>query len=205
MRYDLPARRLWPHDEPTHVIIVGGGASGVLLAVHLLRQAVVPFKVTLIEKRADVGRGLAYCTSNPEHLLNVRVSNMSAFPEDPDHFWGWLHARHGGVDIGGGFPLSKPSNYFAPRQLYGEYIAGLVEPLLSRSGQLSCLNVIRNECVSVSEEPHGAIVRLNDGSSLQGDFVVLATGHERPTISGEFCADPWLNLRGQKSHQTIGY
>ena len=37
-----------------------------------------------------VGRGLAYATGNPSHLLNVRAANMSAFADDPDHFARWL-------------------------------------------------------------------------------------------------------------------
>ena len=76
-----------------HVIIVGGGASGVLLAYQLLQQAHSNVRVTLIEKRPEVGRGLAYHTGNADHLLNVRAANMSALPEDPDHFWRWLSSN----------------------------------------------------------------------------------------------------------------
>jgi uncharacterized NAD(P)/FAD-binding protein YdhS len=52
-----------------HAIIVGGGASGVLLAYQLLRLGRA-FRVTLIEQRPEIGRGLAYHTGNPDHLLN---------------------------------------------------------------------------------------------------------------------------------------
>jgi uncharacterized NAD(P)/FAD-binding protein YdhS len=78
-----------------HAIIVGGGASGVLLAYQLLQHPASDVRVTLIEKRADIGRGLAYHTGNLEHLLNVRAANMSALPDDPDHFWRWISARDG--------------------------------------------------------------------------------------------------------------
>ena len=64
-----------------HVLIIGGGASGVLLACHLLRDPDSGVSVTLIEKRADIGRGIAYGTANPDHVLNVRAAFMSAFPE----------------------------------------------------------------------------------------------------------------------------
>ena len=74
---------------PLHVLIIGGGASGVLMAVHLLRQP-APVQVTLIEGRGAMGAGIAYATTDPEHLLNTRVHNMSAFPEDPLHFHRWL-------------------------------------------------------------------------------------------------------------------
>src|ERR1700689_5103932 len=84
-----------PNDR-RRVIIIGGGASGVLLACHLLRRPVNKLEVTLVEKRPDVGRGIAYHTANPDHLLNVRAANMSAFPDEPDHFWRWVCARQGG-------------------------------------------------------------------------------------------------------------
>ncbi len=49
--------------QAKHVIIVGGGASGVLLACHLLRDGNTNIRVTLIEKRPTVGRGTAYSTA----------------------------------------------------------------------------------------------------------------------------------------------
>ncbi len=52
-----------------NIIIVGGGASGVLLAVNLLRQAGTATRVTLIEQRDDLGVGFAYSTRDPAHLL----------------------------------------------------------------------------------------------------------------------------------------
>ena len=61
--------------------------------LQLLQHPELDFRVTLIEKRSEVGRGLAYHTGNPDHLLNVRAANMSALPDDPDHFWRWLSAR----------------------------------------------------------------------------------------------------------------
>src|ERR1700680_3164424 len=75
-----------------HVVIVGGGASGVLLACHLLRSLSENIRVTLIERNPAIGRGIAYSTVDPAHLLNVRAANMSAFADDPDHFWQWLQA-----------------------------------------------------------------------------------------------------------------
>jgi uncharacterized NAD(P)/FAD-binding protein YdhS len=75
------------------IIIIGGGASGVLLALHLLRGPDRRFEVTIIERRAELGAGVAYATNHPDHLLNVRASNMSAFPDDPGHFVRWLAGR----------------------------------------------------------------------------------------------------------------
>jgi len=84
------------------IAIIGGGASGTLLAVSLLRRARAPLRVLLVEKTGRVGPGLAYSTERPSHLLNVPAARMSAFPEDPEHFLRW--ARRGGPGTGpGGF------------------------------------------------------------------------------------------------------
>ena len=104
------------------IAIVGGGASGALMTAHLLKCAGDAVRVTLIEPREQIGRGLAYATENDSHRLNVRASNMSAFPDDPDHFWRWLRANgHGGED----------RFCFVPRLVYGRYLGGLVEDRLA--------------------------------------------------------------------------
>ena len=71
-----------------HVAIVGGGFSGTLLAVNLLRHDGP--RATLIERREHTARGVAYSAAHPDHLLNVRAENMSALPDDPEHFVRWL-------------------------------------------------------------------------------------------------------------------
>ena len=97
------------------VIIVGGGASGALLACHLLRDPACKLRVTLIEKGSEVGRGIAYFTDSPGHLLNVRACNMSAFPDQPDHFWRWLNAYEPGS--AGGWRHCGDPFCFVPRRI----------------------------------------------------------------------------------------
>lgn len=53
--------------------IVGGGASGVLAAIHLLRDEPVPVRIIMMEPRTELGRGVAHGTDEPGHLLNVRA------------------------------------------------------------------------------------------------------------------------------------
>ena len=71
---------------PVDVAIVGGGASGTLVAVQLLRQARGPWRIALVERSGALARGLAYGPAEPCHLLNVPAAGMSAFPDDPGHF-----------------------------------------------------------------------------------------------------------------------
>ena len=168
-----------------HAIIIGGGASGVLLAYQLLQKRGSDFCVTLVEKLPDIGRGLAYHTGNPDHLLNVRAANMSALPDDPDHFWRWLSAR--GPDR----TLCPDPFCFVPRRLYGDYIASLVEPLLAGTCAPRSLTLVQGECTDVRESADGVAVMLADGRQLAGDFAILATGHD-PAVRRIACqADPW--------------
>jgi uncharacterized NAD(P)/FAD-binding protein YdhS len=72
--------------------VVGAGFSGVMTALHLLRQPQA-VKVILVERRSPIGLGAAYATDDPAHQLNVRAGNMSAWPDRPDDFVAWLRAR----------------------------------------------------------------------------------------------------------------
>src|SRR5580692_1928853 len=157
-----------------HAIIVGGGASGVLLAYQLLRLGRSAFRVTLIEQRPEIGRGIAYHTGNPDHLLNVRAANMSALPQDPDHFWRWLSARDNNC--------CADRYCFVPRRVYGDYIADLIRPLISRGDDADGLRILNTECVSISETTDGVVAELASRARLAGDVVILATGHDSRKI-----------------------
>ncbi|WP_338121077.1 FAD/NAD(P)-binding protein [Bradyrhizobium yuanmingense] len=167
-----------------HVIIIGGGVSGVLLTYQLLHRPTSDLRVTLIEQRPAIGRGIAYHTGNPDHLLNVRASNMSALPDQPDHFWRWLSSRDPGA------PLCLDPYCFVPRRIYGDYIASLLEQQIADPADGQRLSILQGTCVDINEGPASVSVKLDDGRSLVADTVVLETGHDtranRPAH-----ADPW--------------
>jgi len=178
-----------PYARHGHVVIVGGGASGVLLACHLLRDRSRDLRVTLVEKRPEIGRGIAYFTANPSHLLNVRAPNMSAFPDQPDHFWRWLCAREDKTDAAWRVP--DDPFCFAPRKIYGDYIASLIAPLTSEAN--GRLRIIWGECVSITENRSDVTVTLADGSSHRGDVAVLAIGFDSAQPHRAACyVDPWV-------------
>ncbi|WP_430508807.1 FAD/NAD(P)-binding protein, partial [Escherichia coli] len=47
----------------------------------------------MVEGRHMLGCGVAYSTTDPDHLLNTRVHNMSGFADRPHHFLDWLRGR----------------------------------------------------------------------------------------------------------------
>lgn len=99
------------------ITIIGGGASGTLLAANLLRAAGErPLEVNMVEKNATIGRGVAYSTPDDIHLLNVPAAKMSAFPDEADHFLGWL--ERSGYHYG--------ATAFVPRRIFGEYLNAVI-------------------------------------------------------------------------------
>ena len=148
------------------IIIVGGGASGVLLAAHLLRDPSMDLRVTLIEKRDDLGQGIAYSARRQDHVLNVAAPNMSAYGDDPEHFWRWLRQRG----------LVEETNRFSfvPRRHYGTYLSEIVGELTG-DGRLQ---VIQATATAVTANNSGVEVGLDNGSSVVGHAAVLAVGHE---------------------------
>lgn len=169
------------------VIIIGGGASGTLLACHLLREPLPDLRVTLIEPRDELGPGIAFSSPSSNHLLNVAAANMGAFADEPRHFWHWL-VRNGMLPASGD---AEPF-FFAPRALYGTYLRSLIEPHLTGDDRPGRLSIVKGTCVDVAERPSGVEVRLEDGTSVLGHVAVLATGHEEPRQDG--ChVSPWVS------------
>lgn len=152
-----------------HVVIIGGGASGVLMAAHLLCLPPGDIHVTIIERAKLLGCGIAYGTDDPDHLLNTRVSQMSAFPDDPSHFERWLN----------GNDILVTGEGFVDRRTYGRYLASLLAPWSSHAED-NRLHCIRGECLRLIETAHGVVAELDTGQTISADRAVLATGHAVP-------------------------
>lgn len=157
-----------------------------MLAVNLLRHDGP--RATLIERRPQAGLGVAYSAAHPDHRLNVRAGNMSALPDDPGHFQRWLETHH-----------PEHADGFAPRLIYGAYLSELLAE--SAAGSNGRLTIVRADATALSITDAGTIVRLDDGTDIAADAVVLATGNLPPhTPQGvdpetlgpdRYAADPW--------------
>lgn len=169
-----------------HVAIIGGGFSGALQAINLLKHQGP--RATLIERRDHTARGVAYSAAHPDHLLNVRAGNMSALPQDPGHFERWLAARH--PQLAGGF---------APRLVYGDYLAELLDE--ARRAAPERLASLQGEAVDLIQDGEGWRITLADGHTIAADAVILAPGNLPPHIPagidtdalppGSFAPEPW--------------
>ncbi len=155
-------------------LIVGGGASGVLMAAHLLRQAGTQ-RVTLCERADRIAAGIAYGTGQHAHLLNVPAGRMSALPDQADHFYQWL-SRQPPTSAGHGW---SPAS-FAPRRLYRDYLRSLLEPYLPPHGTPGRLIIRHGEIVALRETAQGVEATAADGAVLHADAAILAPGNEPP-------------------------
>jgi uncharacterized NAD(P)/FAD-binding protein YdhS len=167
--------------RPRSIAIVGAGASGALMAAHLLARGGDDIRLSLIEPREQIGRGLAYATENESHRLNVRASNMSAFADEPDHFWLWLE-RNG---YAGHDPFC-----FAPRSVFGRYIASLVEEHLPGT-PASRAQWLRETVVGLTPRQRSVLVRFSSGGSAEFDVAILCCGHEPAEALVAPFVSPW--------------
>ncbi|TPL80232.1 FAD-dependent oxidoreductase [Mesorhizobium sp. B2-3-14] len=163
--------------NPTRsIIIVGGGASGVVLAAHLLKSPNPDLRVTLIEKRPHFGQGIAYSTLLSAHVLNVSAAGMSAYADDPGNFWRWLLER--------GLATPEQAPVYAPRSLYARYLKELLDDLETRERETGRLRLIREESLSITPTASGVEVALANGTSVVAHLAVLATGHDEQPAQG---------------------
>ena len=165
-------------DRRVPVAIVGGGASGTILAAQLARRGV---KSVLIDGSGRAGKGVAYSTTEPAHLLNVRAEGMSAWAGEPDHF-----ARR--VEAEGGNRRD-----FAQRRFFAKYLGEILNETVG-SGSTE---IIDASAVGARRSGETWQVRLHDGSNIDAQALALAIGNQEPegirAFDGidRFIANPW--------------
>ncbi|MBV4545491.1 FAD/NAD(P)-binding protein [Pseudomonas triticicola] len=164
-------------EQPADILIIGGGLSGTMLAVQLLRLP-GQRKILIIEPRAELGRGEAYSAVELGHTLNGNAARMSVDPDNPDDLTQWLTAHI----AGGGWPESAEqdvpvSELFPPRGLFGVYVQQrLAEARAVGALQGSSVEHICAEAVDLQSGTGSMQLTLSDGQVLRGAQAVLATG-----------------------------
>jgi uncharacterized NAD(P)/FAD-binding protein YdhS len=176
--------------SPPVVAVIGAGFSGVMTALHLLRDA-RPLKVVLIERRSPIGLGAAYATDDPAHRLNVRAGSMSAWPDRPDDFVAWLKTQN--LDLGAGG--------FATRGDYGRYLQSLLSSLAEGPDATGRLLITPDEITAIEAVDGAWTLTCGMGRTIAADAVVLALGNPpprppeaiSPALAGSdaYVADPW--------------
>lgn len=156
------------------VLIIGGGLSGTMLAVQLLRLP-GQRQILVIEPRAELGRGEAYSAVELGHTLNGNAARMSVDPDNADDLTEWLTDFIGA----GGWPESDQqhvpiSELFPPRGIFGLYAQQRLAEAKAQSA--SSVEHVRGEVVDLRVEEASTLLTLDNGQQLRGAFAVLATG-----------------------------
>ena len=149
----------------TDVAVIGGGASGTLTAIHLMASRAHDLTVTMYDGSGELGKGLAYGTTDRRHLLNVRSRHMSAFPDIPGDLVEW--ARRTGRQC--------DAQAFLPRRDYAVYLRETLERLRDDRFAFRAERILDLVPVDGGFELHAAGGRVTRASA-----VVLAHGNQRP-------------------------
>jgi uncharacterized NAD(P)/FAD-binding protein YdhS len=160
--------------------IIGGGFSGTMVAAQLARRGIASL---LIEGAGRMGRGVAYSTREPAHVLNVRAEVMSAWPDDLADFARVVEAEGGSAKD------------FSERRRFGRYL----DDILAKATEAGLVTPMEATAVSAVRDGHSWTVGLSDGRSVQAKALVLAIGNQPPAPmaiadglpSERFIANPW--------------
>ncbi|HEX4800482.1 MAG TPA: FAD/NAD(P)-binding protein [Sphingomicrobium sp.] len=166
-------------DRAVPVAIIGGGFSGTILAAQLARRGI---DSVLVDGSGRAGKGVAYSTTEPAHLLNVRAEGMSAWSGEPDHFATRFEAAGG--DRRG----------FAQRRFFAGYLKDILDDAVA-SGRVQLLH---GSAVAANRRDGQWQVSFEDGSSIDANGIVLATGNQEPdslrafaSAGSRWIANPW--------------
>ncbi|KAA9333697.1 FAD/NAD(P)-binding protein [Adhaeribacter soli] len=200
------------------VTIIGGGFSGTLTAVQLLRQTPFPISVKIVNTGYPLSKGVAYSAESNLHLLNVRSGRMSAFPHQPKHFVHWLENQ---PDVQ---QYCQPgeclADAFMPRKVYGRYIAYVLDCARDNMPAGCRLQFIEDEALEVTPQAKGKYqVTLKSGEPFLTEKVVFALGNFAPSPiagldpevveSSFYFGNPWkpealTNLKQNETVMLIG-
>lgn len=183
------------------VAIIGGGMAGTLAAIRLIRQAQTPLLIRIFDPNPELGRGLAYATTDYSHRLNGPAKAFSLRPDDAGHFADWLQAR---ADRSGWNGFDDKALAFAPRWLFGDYIRDELRAALEAAAPGVELEHVLAKVSDVVQERQQARIRIDSqhaGREFLADHVLLAPGvfKARPGFAvtpaleqdGRYLADPW--------------
>ncbi|GAB6853418.1 FAD/NAD(P)-binding protein [Asaia astilbis] len=163
---------------PVPVVIVGGGATGAMVAWHLLRQRPDLGKhgVTIIEPRHELGAGQAYGTHDPQHRINVPAARMSLDTQKPSDFRDWLDLDAlAAIDPDAFLPSG---DLYPARAQFGRYLAARLAPYLE-TGRLRHVRGTLDDVTQTGTTWH---LSVSDGPTLDATLLVIATTHPAPSL-----------------------
>jgi uncharacterized NAD(P)/FAD-binding protein YdhS len=160
------------------VVIVGGGYSGAATAVQLARASKRDISITIVEPRAELGRGLAYSTLDPDHRLNGPLDNHLVDPNAPDEMLRWC-AAHGIFERD---PEVRAANgaLYVRRGDFGAHVGDVVRATPGIRHHRSLATALRNLAAGYEV--------LTGETRIGADLVIVATGNGTSSFPEAFAA-----------------
>jgi uncharacterized NAD(P)/FAD-binding protein YdhS len=191
------------------IVIVGAGFCGTVLAANLLRRP-PPHgtDIVLIERGAEMGRGVAYAAREFPYLLNVPAARLSADSRDPLQFLRFAQRQM--PDAGG--------EDFLPRALYGDYLQEVLSQAEQAAPAHTRLVRIFDEVRRLTRRSGDEAIAAEfaDRPPIMADRVILALGNPPPPLlpwavtvrdHAAYRHDPWdlpKNLRADHAVLIVG-
>lgn len=179
--------------QPRHLVVIGGGASGIFCAVNAAGRS-AGLKVTVIEKthrllaKVEVSGGgrcnvthqcddideMSACYPRGRHF--VRKSFHHFFTDDT---LSWFSER--GIKI-----IAESDGRMFPSTNKSETI---IRCLLSEAEKHHVQFRLRSEVTGITKEDPGFKVQLSDGAILYADFVFIASGGQQKSAAFHWIAE----------------
>ncbi|KAJ2983512.1 hypothetical protein NQ176_g629 [Zarea fungicola] len=150
------------------VVVVGGGASGVAVILHLIEQAKKGRRlreIVIVEKRDVLGPGLAFSTECDGTILNMHSDTMGIYNENPRDYTQWRTSLEDGP--------------FPSRVDYGQY---LQHRWLKAIGEAKSFGIavtaIQADATDIDRLSDDTMaVKLSNDTTMTAQAVVLALGN----------------------------
>jgi len=169
--------------DKKHVIIIGGGASGMMAAISARRLGA---KVTILERNPRIGKKILATGNGRCNFTNININRSCYFGENPHFvesalanfgvqktidFFEQLGIAHKVEELGKVFPMSDQASSILDVLMYE----------LNRLG----VNIICEAFVKrVIKHNNNFQIELENGTKYMGDKVIMATGGKAMPSSG---------------------
>ncbi|WP_375463979.1 FAD/NAD(P)-binding protein [uncultured Methylobacterium sp.] len=184
--------------EPLRLVVVGGGFTGAVLAIHAARASAAPLDIVVLEPAAELGRGIAYGAAAPGHRMNVPSDRMDIDRARSGAATGWF--RDHGI-----LPDAESDDgtgrCYVARLAYGAYVGDLLARTVAEAGARVRVRHLRTLATGVAPMGSGWRVACDTGEVLDADRVALCLTHATPGLpcrlepgvaeARKFVPDPW--------------
>lgn len=184
------------------VAIVGVGFGGLVCASELVRRTEGPLNLLLFDDSNVSGKGIAYSTTCPWHLLNVPAGKMGAPSEAPGDFVAWLMAnpqKWRALDPSFA-ELQVNGKAYLPRMLFAEYLQerrrALIEDAKKKNVQITWIDEKVEDATRIDQRYE---LRTSSGEKLTVDVAVLSisspwTQSIPHSESSHYLSVPWPSM-----------